>query len=74
MKDVRAIEPGQIWVNNDIPYIISGFILNATDYEETGELPRMICYTQGKDGKLPAGTPYVREEKDFRKNFTLQEE
>lgn len=53
-------------------YRVDELLRSAEDYENTGELPEAVVYTQLQEGEvMPAGTRYTRTVVDFMANFVL---
>ncbi len=64
------IKIGKIYQHTEgLLYKVIKFVLDATDYEKTRTVKKMVLYQQLKSGKYPAGTQWVREEKDFLEHF-----
>lgn len=48
-----------------IRYQVDKVLFNATNYEKTSKLSKVVLYTQLDDGKYSKGTQWVRSEEDF---------
>ena len=46
-------------------YIVNEVIMDATNEEATGKLPKTVIYTQVVAGIYPTGTRYSRQLEDF---------
>jgi hypothetical protein len=72
-REVPLNEPivGEVYLHSSgTSYRVDAIIFSAEGYETTGELPKVVLYTQLDDGELClAGTRYTRSVQDFMNNF-----
>lgn len=66
-----VVEGEQYLHPEGIKYRVDSILLNATGYESGEELKLFVLYTQLDAGGYPAGTQWVREEKDFVDVFEM---
>jgi hypothetical protein len=66
--------PGEIYQHDKggLHYQVDEVLLDLTGYEDNHEIgKRAVAYVQLEDGEMfSAGTPYVRTEEDFMRQFT----
>ena len=55
-----------------IVYRVKSILLDATGYEKTGKISKVVLYVQLNDGKFPSGTEWISSESDFLRNFVKE--
>lgn len=76
IDDSIEIEPGMV-VRHDpvggLLYRVDGIAPDTDDYETTHGLNGLgrVAYTQLEDGGYPAGSPWNKDEGQFRANFSV---